>query len=106
MLPAQLGLSSPEAIDSVFGDDFFERLAQLPHGKWAGPVTSGYGVHLARISVSVASSMPVLEEIREIVLRDWKETKAQELRELYYAQLRERYVVEIRHAETEAQENR
>ncbi len=102
LLPARLGFSSPEAIDSVFGSNFFERLAELPQGMWAGPVASGYGFHLARISESVASSMPRLEEIREIVLRDWKETKAQELRELHYARLRERYVVDIRYAENGA----
>jgi hypothetical protein len=106
LLPAQLGLSVPEAIDGVFGEDFFQRLAQLPHGRWAGPVASGYGAHLVRISESVASSMPRLEEIHEIVLRDWREAKAQELRELHYARLRERYIVHIRHAETEAPERR
>jgi hypothetical protein len=50
--------------------------------------------------------MPRLEEIHEIVLRDWRETKAQELRELHYDRLRERYIVHIRHAETEAPERK
>ena len=106
MLPAELSLSSPAAVDGIFGEGFFVRLAELPRGLGAGPVHSGFGVHLVRIAEKRASRTPALEEVREAVLRDWKATKAQELRELYYARLRERYVVEIRYADTTAEERR
>ena len=105
LLPAQLGLSPPEAVDGVFGKGFFERLAELPPGVWAGPVASAYGVHLVRIGESLAARMPPLQEIRDNVLRDWKAAKARELRELHYARLREHYVVEIRRADTGTAEN-
>ena len=105
LLPAQLGLSPPEAVDGVFGKGFFERLVELSPGVWAGPVASAYGVHLVRIGESLAARMPPLEEIRGNVLRDWKTAKARELRELHYARLRERYVVEIRRADTGTAEN-
>ena len=96
LLPAQLGLSSPEKVNGVFGQDFFAQLLELPRGLWAGPVKSAYGVHLVRIGDSVEASQPTLAQIREIVARDWKAAKAQQIRELHYAKLRERYVVEIR----------
>jgi len=99
LLPTQLGLSSPEKVEGVFGQNFFGQLLELPHGMWAGPVTSAYGVHLVRIGESVEGSQPTLAEIREIVLRDWKAAKAVEIRELHYASLREHYVIEIRHAD-------
>jgi hypothetical protein len=99
LLPTQLGLSLPEKVNGVFGEGFFGQLLELPLGMWAGPVKSAYGVHLARISESVDASMPTLEEIREIVVRDWKAVKAEEIRELHYAKLREHYVVEIRRAD-------
>ena len=105
LLPAQLGLSPPEAVDGVFGKGFFERLVELSPGVWAGPVASAYGVHLVRIGESLVARMPPLEEIRGNVLRDWKTAKARELRELHYARLRERYVVEIRRADTGTAEN-
>jgi hypothetical protein len=95
LLPVQLGLSSPEKVDGVFGQGFFAQLLELPRGLWAGPAKSAYGVHLVRIGESVEASQPTLAEIREIVLRDWKAVKAQEIRELHYARLREHYVVEI-----------
>ncbi len=106
LLPAQLGLSPPEAVDGVFGKGFFERLAKLSPEVWAGPVASGYGVHLVRIGESLAARTPPLEEIRDNVLRDWKAGKARELRELYYARLRERFVIEIRGADGRLVEKR
>jgi len=106
LLPAQLGLSPPGAIDGVFGSDFFNRLAEIPSGLWAGPVESAYGVHLVRIIDSLPARMPQLEEVRNAVLRDWKAAKAQELRELHFARLKERYAVEIRGANARTVESR
>ncbi len=106
LLPAQLGLSPPNALDGVFGKGFFERLAELPPGVWAGPVVSAYGVHLVRILVSLPARTPSLEEVRDAVLRDWKGAKALEIRELHYARLRQRYVIEIRDADAKTAENR
>jgi hypothetical protein len=106
LLPAQLGLSPPTAIDGVFGRGFFERVAELTPGAWAGPVASAYGVHLVRIGESLAARTPPLEEVRDAVLRDWKAAKAKEIRELHYNRLRARFVVEIRGAVVRTAENR
>ena len=105
ILPAELDLSTPYAIDSVFGKGFFERLAELPHGNWAGPVKSAYGIHLVRIGDSLSANNPPLDDVRDAVLRDWKAAKALEIRERHYARLRERYDVEIRRANTRTAEN-
>jgi hypothetical protein len=106
LLPAQLGLSPPDAIDGVFGQGFFERLAGLPSGGWAGPVKSAYGVHLVRILDRLPARMPPLEEVRDAVHRDWKAAKALEIRELHFNRLRERFVVEVRGADARTAENR
>lgn len=102
MLPARSRLSPPRDVDGTFGAGFFERLAAVPAGVWAGPVVSAFGVHLVRVGERLAARTPPLEAIRESVLRDWKSTKAGELREAHYARLRERYVVDIRRGETGA----
>ncbi len=106
LLPAQLGLSLPNAIDGVFGKDFFELLAELPPGVWTGPVVSAYGVHLVRILDSVPARTPPLEEVRDAVLRDWKAAKAQEIREQDYAERRKHFVVEIRRRDERTAESR
>jgi len=105
LLPAQLGLSPPDAIDGAFGNNFFERLAEIPSGGWAGPVASAYGVHLVRITERVSARMPELEEARDAVLKDRKADKALELRELHFARLKARYAVEIRGANAPTAEN-
>jgi hypothetical protein len=96
LLPARLGVSPISAVDGVFGKGFFDLVAELPPGKWAGPVVSAYGVHLVRILDTRPARTPPLEEIRDAVLRDWREAKAREIREQDYAERRKHFVVEIR----------
>ena len=102
LLPAQLGLSPPNAVDGVFGKGFFDLVAELSPGEWAGPLVSAYGVHLVRIIDTRPARTPPLEEIRDAVLKNWREAKAQEIREQDYAERRKRFVVEIRRGDARA----
>ena len=106
LLPTQLGLSPPLAIDGVFGPGFFERLAKLPLGVWAGPVASAYGAHLVRIVESLPARTPPLKEVRDAVLMNWKAAKALEIREQDYARRRARFVVEVGRSGAQPVENR
>ena len=105
-LPARLALSPPTAIDGVFGKGFFTRIAKLPTGGWSGPVRSAFGLHVVRILENQPARTPLLEEIREAVLRDWRAAKARQSLERHYARLRQRYVVEIRGADGQLLETR
>jgi hypothetical protein len=100
LLPAQLKLSRPDAIDSVFGKGFYSQLAELEPGVRGGPVISAYGTHLVRSLDGLPASLPPLEEIRDTVLKDWKSAKAKEYRDQDYAERRGRYIVEISRRET------
>ncbi len=95
LLPAQLKLSPPAVIDSVFGNGFYRRIAELAPGEWVGPVTSAYGIHLIRTLDGRPARLPPLEEVRNAVLQDWKSAKAEQNREQDYAKRRSRYLVEI-----------
>jgi hypothetical protein len=95
LLPAQLKLSQPNAIDSIFGKGFYSQIAQLAPGEWDGPVTSVYGTHLIRTLDDQPARMPPLEAVRNSVLRNWRTAKAMENREQDYAKRRSRYIVEI-----------
>ena len=95
LIPAALPLSSAGAVDGTFGLGFFERLAALPTDDWAGPVKSGYGVHLVRITERSESAQPPFETVREKVLREWRAATQKELMEQQYGQLRERYEVSV-----------
>jgi len=106
LLPAQLGLSPPNAVDGVFGNNFFDRIAELPPGEWAGPLVSAFGVHLVRILDHQPARTPPLEKIRDAVLKNWQEAKAREIRENDYAARRQHYVVEFRRGDGRTAANR
>ena len=104
LLPAELGLSLPEAIDSVYGNGFFEQIENFPVGQWSGPVVSAYGVHLVRVLENQAALSPSLADMRAAVLRDWQADKAKELRELDYIARKERFTIQIYGREEQTEE--
>lgn len=93
LIPLVTPLSPTPVIDSGFGAGFGAAIAGLEPGVWAGPVQSGYGLHLVRIDGKEAARMPPLEDIREEVVRDWTAAEAKRIAELRYESLRQRYEV-------------
>jgi PPIC-type PPIASE domain len=94
-LPAQLGLSTNDAVTGVFGRGFFESVVALEPKAWTGPVISTYGVHVVRVLENRPAQAPKLAEVRGLVLRDWRTAKRGEIQDRDYATRRARYVVEI-----------
>ncbi len=82
-------------IAKLFGVSFAEQIAVLGSGIWQGPVKSGYGVHLVFVQERTAGRIPQLNEAREVVARDWKETQRRRANEEAYSKLLNRYSVTI-----------
>jgi hypothetical protein len=78
-----------------FGDDFAAKLGELSPGEWQGPVESGYGVHLVRVSERTEPRLPELAEVRDVVRREWANARRLEGNENFYRALLERYTVTI-----------
>ncbi|MEV8466402.1 peptidyl-prolyl cis-trans isomerase [Fluviibacterium sp. DFM31] len=95
LLPAGMQAADPQQVDRLFGPGFFAATAQLPDATWAGPVRSGYGLHLVRIENRVAPLLPTLPDVREIVLADWRREQAQILADAYLAALRDTYDIAV-----------
>jgi len=95
LLPAQVSPAPPAAIDSMFGSGFFDSLKTLPVGEWTGPVKSGYGMHLVRIDGTQSPGQAMPGTLQEVVLREWKAEKAEELRKQAYDTIKSRYEVEL-----------
>jgi hypothetical protein len=83
-------VSQPE-IGRHFGDAFAEALLELEPGQWLGPIPSGLGAHLVRVTDRRPARFPGLGEVRPQVLRDWQDQRAREQKEQAYARLRQRY---------------
>ncbi len=88
--------SLPEGeVAKLFGRDFAARLAEVPSDRWEGPVESGYGLHLVHVSERWEGELPELDEIRDVVEREWAVVRRAETAEAFYQSLRQRYEVSV-----------
>ena len=86
----------PQAeIARLFGTKFAEALVRQPLGQWAGPIASGYGLHLVRIDALQSGGMPSLDEARPLVEREWSNRKRQDLGKAFYEKLRSKYAIKV-----------
>jgi hypothetical protein len=89
-------VAAPESeVARLFGKGFPKKLSGLPVGQWAGPVESGYGLHLVLIQKRSAGRSPALKEVRDDVLREWKAARRQELKQAMRQKLLEKYAVAV-----------
>jgi hypothetical protein len=98
LLPSRQEAMPLDLIARDFGEAFAEQLAKAPVGEWAGPVTSGFGMHLVRVSAIEQSQLPALADVRDVVAREWENARRKQAHEDALAKLRSRYDVEIRAA--------
>ncbi|MDP5054283.1 MAG: peptidylprolyl isomerase [Congregibacter sp.] len=82
-------------LGNQFGPAFAEQLKSLPQGRWAGPVPSAYGFHLVFIESAEPAIQQPLDEVRDVVLRDWRAQQLDAARTALYAGLLQRYELEI-----------
>jgi parvulin-like peptidyl-prolyl isomerase len=87
-----------------FGEQFAAKLAGLVPGQWQGPIASGYGVHLVRVSERSEGGLPALEDVRDIVRREWANARRLEAKGKFYEGLLKRYTVTIERPEPMATE--
>ena len=95
LLPFALPLTSKSSIAQTFGPEFVEALDDVAPGRWAGPITSGFGRHIVRVSERKAGRVPALDEVRDAVAREWNNAKRRELEDRRFDELLMRYEVTI-----------
>jgi len=94
-LPASLKLTPRSGVARDFGDRFAAAIMDLPVGVWSGPVPSGYGMHLVRVNASDSGRAPVLADVREQVVREWKGEKRKEFEDRRLAEFAAHYDVVV-----------
>ena len=95
MLPARLTRSDADLVARDFGADFAKALVKLPVGQWSGPIGSGVGVHLVKVSELVPPKLPSLGDVRAQVVREWENDRRISASEASYKRARARYDVVI-----------
>ena len=86
----------------TFGERFAAQVEELPVGTWHGPLVSGYGMHLVQVANRTPERLPSLDEVRDLVEREWMHAKRLEANETFYQTLRDRYTISIERLEAES----
>ena len=94
-LPSEMRDLRESEIARLFGSVFTDGLQGLETGHWAGPVESGFGVHLVFIEARAAGRLPELAEVRDAVQREWLSERRREAVDGMYERLAENYTIEI-----------
>jgi hypothetical protein len=87
-------LATPD-LDRLFGRAFAAQVAELPVGRWSGPVESGYGLHLVLVRKRTPARLPDLAEVRAAVANEWRAVRQEEANRAFYEGLRARYEVTV-----------
>lgn len=85
----------PQDVRQYFGKDFADQLFELEQGRWQGPITSGYGLHLVRVTDRRDPEPAELETVYDDVQRTLIDERRQEANAAFYQALLAKYTVEI-----------
>ena len=86
---------SASEVTKQFGEKFTAKLSEISPGRWQGPVETGYGLHLVLVSERTQAHLPPLEDVREVVRREWENARRLETSEKQYETMLKRYLVTI-----------
>lgn len=95
LLPPSLPLTDQQGIAQIFGDDFAHAVAGLERGAWQGPIASGLGLHLVKVTEQTPGRLPRLKEIRSQVEREWTNERRQQIERQQLDELLKRYTITI-----------
>jgi hypothetical protein len=99
-LPYQYQEESHSEITKTFGIEFSDALLEIEPGKWVGPISSGYGYHLVFLTERQESRFPELEEVKDIVKREWLMSRRREINQEFINRLRGKYSISLDLPET------
>jgi hypothetical protein len=86
---------TPFEVERLFGKGFAERLFTLETNTWKGPIESGYGLHLVRISEKIDSQMPELASVIDKVRTDFMFEQRQRVNNEIYEKFKEHYEIVV-----------
>jgi len=95
LLESEYVRADEQTVTSLFGRGFAEKLFALKPGRWHGPITSGYGFHLVRISERQAAQPHPYDEVRAQVIEEWHRSRQAQANEQFFAGLLKKYEVVV-----------
>jgi parvulin-like peptidyl-prolyl isomerase len=95
LLPGEYTDASSYRIANDLGSAFAQRLASLEVGRWTGPITSSYGVHIVFIKERREGGYFTFEEVVEKVTVDYNFDASNDFKEELISSLLKNYTVVI-----------
>ena len=95
LLDSEFQVVDSQAVAGQFGEKFSSAVFALPPGAWHGPIESGYGLHLVRVSAQTPARLREFAEVRAQVLDRWRDQRQREDNEKYFAALLKKYDVVV-----------
>jgi hypothetical protein len=80
-----------QALTNLFGAAFAQTVLALPVGQWSGPVESGYGVHLVKVTEASPSRVLPFAESRDRLVQEWRRRRQETVSEQHYQGLLRKY---------------
>ncbi len=84
--PAYRELTEQE-VGRVFGTDFITKIIGLKPGDWQGPIESGYGLHLVKVTGRTDSRIPDWTEVRQQVWNDMQYEARKAAEDQFYQEI-------------------
>jgi hypothetical protein len=95
LLPSELPMTTTTSITQTFGREFADGLGEAPLGRWTGPIKSTFGFHIVRVAERKPGRVPALDEVHDVVAREWANEKRAALEKRRLDELLKRYDVTI-----------
>jgi hypothetical protein len=80
-----------QALTNLFGAGFSQAVMALPLGRWSGPIESGYGLHLVKVTAIEPREWPVFTDVRERLAEEWRRERQQTASAQQYQELLAKY---------------
>jgi len=80
-------------VERLLGRLFSLEVFNQQTGQWSGTIGSAYGWHLVKVNDRTDGSIPDLNEIWDLVEREWSVERKREIKEEQYKILKDQYVV-------------
>ncbi|MEO1221817.1 MAG: peptidylprolyl isomerase [Pseudomonadota bacterium] len=94
-LPRSVSSTNLRDVEARFGKQFAEGLARLdPEEDWQGPIRSGFGWHLVRLTAREVPE-PDFDALRVSIANDWRNAEIKARKERAYETLASAYRIDI-----------
>lgn len=87
--------ATPVEVRNVLGPEFARAVIEVPPGVWTGPIRSGLGFHLVRVSDVTPGKTPLFGEVRDAVLQRWREEESDRILQEFIAELTSQFEISI-----------